>query len=176
MRPPRSRALRLAGGTLFALMLGLTTCGLDTPLNRFAFSGTSGDYMMSIISGSAVVQGLLLLGMGYGIYRIAQRPTFSWTVLVVLIALGWGLSGRKIGVAFWDEGRVTTGWFCIRTDQFILCSPTEDCETTLLYTSVIPLPFWRVRLANAYVQRNFFIGPVTWYPTLRKGFGPRAER
>jgi hypothetical protein len=84
MHPPRSRALRLAGGALFVIMLGLTACGLDTSLNRFAFSGTSGEYMMSIVSGSAVVQGLLLLGVGYGLYRVAQRSTFGRTTLVVI--------------------------------------------------------------------------------------------
>jgi hypothetical protein len=179
MHPPRSRALRLAGGTLFVIMLGLTACGLDTSVNRFAFSRTSGEYMMSIVSGSAVVQGLLLLGVGYGLYRVAQRSTSGWTALVVIVALCWGLSGRKVGVALWDEGRVYMGWFCIQTDQFTLCSPTEDCETALLHTSVTPLPFWRVRLANAHGQRSFFIGPVTWTPTLRmlrQAFGPSAEK
>jgi hypothetical protein len=179
MHPPRSRALRLAGSALFVVMLGLTACGLDTSVNRFAFARTSGEYMMSIVSGSAVMQGLLLLGVGYGLYRVAQRATMSWTALVVLLALCWGLSGRKVGVALWDEGRVYTGWFCIQTDQFVLCSPTEDCETALLHTRVTPLPFWRVRLANAHGQRSFFIGPVTWVPTLRmlrNAFGPLTER
>lgn len=178
MHPPRSRALRLVGGILFAIMLGLTACGLDTSVNRFAFARTSGEYMLRIVSGSAVVQGLLLLGVGYGLYRVVQCFTSGWTVLVVLVALCWGLSGRKVGVAPWD-GRVYTGWFCIQTDQFVLCSSTEDCETTLLYTSVTPLPFWRVRLANAHSQRSFFIGPVTWGPTLRmlhEAFGPPTEK
>ena len=179
MPPPRSRALRLAGGTLFVGMLGLTACGLDTSLNRFAFSGTSGEYMLRIVSGSAIVQGLLLLGVGVGLYRVAQRATSGWTALVVLVALWWGLSGRKVGLALWDEGRVYTGWFCLQTDQFTLCGPTQDCETTLLHTSVTPLPFWRVRLANAHGQRSFFIGPVTWAPTLRllrNAFGPPTEK
>lgn len=167
MRPPRSRALRLAGSTLFALMLGLTACGLDTSLNRFVFALYSGADMMHIVSGSAGVQGLLLLGVGYGLYQVTQRPTAAWTALVVLAALCWGLSGRKVGVALWNEGRVYTGWFNIQTDQFALCSPAEDCETTILHTSITPLPFWRVRLANAHGQRSFFIGPVTWGPTLR---------
>lgn len=179
MSPPRSRALRLAGSILFALMLGLTACGLDTSLNRFVFSGSSGEYMMRIVSGSVGVQGLLLLGVGYGLYRAAQRPTVGWTALVVIVALCWGLSGRKVGVALWDEGRVYAGWFNIQTDQFALCSPTEDCETTILHTSITPLPFWRVRLANAHGQRVIFIGPVTWEPTLRmlrEVFSPPAKK
>lgn len=179
MRQPRSRTLRLAGGILFTLMLGLTACGLDTSLNRFVFSGSSGEYMMRIVSGSAVGQGLLLLGTGYGLYRVGQRPTVGWTALVVLAALSWGLSGRKIGVALWDEGRVYVGWFNIQTDQFTLCSPTEDCETTLVHTSVTLLPFWRVRLANAHSQRSFFIGPIAWNPTMRmlgETFNPAAKQ
>jgi hypothetical protein len=178
MRPLRSRALSLAGGTLFALMLGLTACGLDTADNRFLFAGSSGGYMMRLVSGSAVVQGLLLLGVGYALYRVAQRPTIGWTALLVLMALGWGLSGRKVGVAPWDEGRVYIGWFNIQTDQFALCSPPHDCETTLVHTSVTPLSFWRVRLVNAQRQHSLFIGPFTWDQTLsmlRAEFGPPAQ-
>lgn len=175
MNSPRSRALRLVGGTLFTLMLGLTACGLDTSLNRFAFTRSSGEYMMRIVSGSASVQALLLLGVGVGLYRVTQRPTSGGTAWVMLLALYWGLSGRKVGVALWDEGRVYAGWFSLQTDQFALCDPTQDCETTIVHTSVTPLSFWRVRLANAHMQRTVFIGPLTWAPTLRmlrEEFGP----
>ena len=179
MNPPSSHTLRLAGGTLFALMLELTACGFDTSLNRLVFTGSSGEYMMHIVSGSAGVQSLLLLGIGCGLYRLGQRPTIGWTALIVLAALCWGLSGRKVGVAPWDEGRVYTGWFNFQTDQFALCSPTEDCETTIVHTSVIPLSFWRVRLATARSQHSFFIGPITWAPTLRmlrEAYSPPAKK
>lgn len=179
MRLLRSRAPLLAGGGLFALMLGLTVCGLDTPLNRMAFSGTSGEYMMTIVSGLVAVQGLLLFGAGYGLYRLAQRPAPSGAVMFAAVALVWGLSGRKVGVLPWPEGRVYAGWFNVQTDQFSVCVPTEDCETTALHTRVTPLPWWRVRLANAHGQRVLFIGPVTWGPTLRmlrQEFGPLPKR
>lgn len=179
MRPPRYYALLLAVGALFALMLGLSALGLDIPINRMAFSGTSGEYMMTIVSGSAVVQGLLLLGAGYGLYRVAQRPALGWVGLFVAMALFWCLSGRKVGVLLSPEARVYVGWFVVQTDQFSMCVPTEDCEGTTLHTTVTPLPFWRVRLANAHGQHILFIGPVTWDPTLRmlrQAFGPPAER
>jgi len=178
MRSLRFRALSLAGGILFALMLGLTVCGLDTPLNRMAFSGTSGEYMMTIVSGSVMMQGLLLLGAGYGLYRFVQRPAFRWAGLFVSLALCWGLSGRKVGVLLWPEGRVYVGWFNIQTDQFTMCTPTQDCETTTLHTVVWPLSFWRVRIINSHSQHDLFIGPVTWDPTLRmlrQAFGPPSK-
>lgn len=166
MKPPRSRALRVTAGALFTLMLGLTACELDTSLSRFVFAG-SGEYMTRIVSGTVVGQGLFLLGAGYGLYRVAQRPTLGWVGLTVLLALGWGLSGRKVGVALWDEGRVYAGWFSIQTRQFTLCGPTQDCEITITRTSVTPLPFWRVRLANTQGEHSLFIGPLAWDPTLR---------
>jgi hypothetical protein len=174
----RFRPLPLAGGLLFALMMGLTACGLDTPLNRMAFSGTSAEYMMTIVSGSAVLQGLLLLGTGYGIYRFVQRPAVGWAGLVLSLAFCWCLSGRKVGVLLWPKGRVYVGWFNIQTEQFSLCTPTEDCETTTLHTVIIPLSFWRVRILNAHSQYDLFIGPVTWAPTLcmlHQTFGPPTK-
>lgn len=175
----RSRSLFLLGSVLFAVLLGFTALGLDTPLNRMQFSGTSGEYLMTIGSGSVLVQSLLLFGVGYGLYRVAQRPTLGAATLFVAVALVWGLSGRKVGVLRWPEWRVYVGWFGVRTDHFSLCVPTEDCEATTLQTIVTPLPFWRVRLANAHSQRIVFIGPVTWGPTLRmlrQSFGPPTDR
>jgi hypothetical protein len=175
----RSRILLMLGSILFALLLGLTALGLDTPFNRMQFSGTSGEYMMIIVSGSALVQTLLLFGIGYGLYHVGQRPTLRAATLFVAVALVWVLSGRKVGVLRWPEGRVYVGWFSIRTEQFSLCVPTEDCEATTLHTIVTPLPFWRVRLANAHSQRIVFIGPVTWDPTLRmlrQAFGPPSKK
>lgn len=175
----RSRILFLLGSVLFAVLLGLTALGLDTPFNRMAFSGTSGEYLMTIVSGSALVQSLLLFGVGCGLYRVVQRPTLRGATLLVAVALVWGLSGRKVGVLLWPEGRVYVGWFGIRTEQFSLCVPTEDCEATTLQTIVTPLPFWRVCLANMHRQRIVFVGPVTWDPTLRmlrQAFGPPSKK
>lgn len=175
----RSRLLLVLGSLLFAVLLGLTALGFDTPFNRMQFSGTSGEYLVTIVSGSALVQSLLLFGVGYGLYRMAQRPTLGAATLCVAVALVWGLSGRKVGVLLWPEGQVYIGWFSIRTEQFSLCVPTEDCETTTLHTIVTPLPFWRVRLANTHRQRIVFIGPVTWDPTLRmlrQAFGHPSKK
>ena len=154
----------VTAATVFAAMVLLTVLGLDTPFNRFAFTQTSAEYMMTIVSGSAVLQGLLLCGAGYCLFRVVRGPFPRWAVLFSAVALAWGLSGRKVGVLF-GEGRVYAGWFCVQTTQFSLCLPPEDCEATIYRVTVTPLPYWRIRLSTTHQQRVLFVGPVNWHRT-----------
>ena len=155
----------VTAATVFGAMVLLTILGLDTPFNRFAFAQTSAEYMMTIVSGSAVLQGLLLCGVGYCLFRLVRGPFPWWALLFSALALAWSLSGRKVGVLF-SEGRVYAGWFGVQTTQFSLCVPPADCETTIYRVTVTPLSYWRVRLSTAHQQRVLFVGPVNWQRTL----------
>ena len=151
--------------TVFGTMLLLTVLGLDTSMNRFEFARTSAEYMMTIVSGPAVLQGLLLFAAGYCLFRLIRGPFTPWAGLFLAVALAWGLSGRKVGVLF-SEGRVYAGWFHVQMNRFSLCVPEEDCETTIYRVTVTPLSYWRVRLSTAHTQRVLFVGPVNWHRTL----------
>ena len=151
--------------TVFGAMLLLTVLGLDIPFNRFVFARTSAEYMMTIVSGLAVLQVLLLFGGGYCLFRAVRGPFPQWGVLFVALAVAWALSGRKVGVLF-SEGRVYAGWFQVQTTQFSLCVPQDDCEATIYRVTVTPLSYWRVRLSTTHSQRVLFVGPVNWHRTL----------
>ena len=150
---------------VFSSMLLVTVLGQDIPINRFVFARTSAEYMMPIVSGPVVLQGLLLCGAGYCLFRSVRGSFPQWAVLFLAVALAWGLSGRKVGVLF-SEGRVYAGWFHVQTAQFSLCVPQEDCETAIYRVTITPLSYWRDRLSTVHNQRVLFVGPVNWHRTL----------
>ncbi|WP_143080330.1 hypothetical protein [Hymenobacter arizonensis] len=158
----------------------LLTCLGNAPIRRILFaSDTGADYQLDAVQAPAWLQ-VVLLGLTGGLlYRWVQRPALGRGLLCGLAGLCWGLSGRTVGLMLDPAGKVYTGWFYLPTDRFYICPSEGGCETLTYHTTVVPLPFWRVRLHNARFSRVVFVGPMHWAPTLallRCAFNPNPER
>jgi hypothetical protein len=148
-------------------MLGLTVCGLNTPLNRFVFSRNSTEYMMRIVSGSAVMQGLLLLG----VWTLPGCPTPQpW------LGRASGASNSVLGPK-WAKGggdALARGagvhWVVPHANRPVcaVCS-NGRLQNDYAAHNATSLSFWRVRLTNAHGQHIFlsasYLGAYTSHAT-----------
>jgi hypothetical protein len=84
-------------------------------------------------------------------------------VLLFILILFWFISGRTIAFKYFPNGRIITGWFYYKTNEFFLCKKGDDYEKVISQeTKLLRLSFWRLHISNKNISKEIFIGPFAW--------------
>lgn len=145
----------------------LSILSLSAPLSRFLFAGGSTESLMEI----AITYNLIKLSfagilIASGIFLRSKCEFIHFLGYLILLTL-WFLSGRTIGIMYYPDGIVKTGWHYIRTNEFGLCEDGVNCELQVnKLTKIEKLPFWRIRITNSNTNEVLFTGPFIWNQTV----------
>jgi hypothetical protein len=152
---------------VIVLLLMIAATSLDY-FFKHSLVGGSIDSMENIVTVPVIFPTVLIMIFFWLLYWYFKSPNNIKLVSLLICIFLWVSSGRMISIITWPDGRVNTGWFNIPTNQFYLCNPQADCETTVSYkTKTENLFFWRIRVKNENIDKVVFVGPFLWNKTLR---------
>ncbi len=139
-----------------------------TDNSGFFFVGGSFASITDVTSGNKIISILLFVCFCLLVYFYIRRKSKIKLIALGFIFILWILSGRNIAVQIYPEGKLTLGWFNMRTEIFSLCKPEDDCEKTIYYeTKIEYCSFWRIRIYNEHYNKKIFVGPFIWNKTIQ---------
>lgn len=162
---------------IFGIMGFFSQMSFSLNYSRFFFAGGSVESLMAMPRSNIYLQiGFVIVCFLFWILFLKNHHKINLTLFVLFFLL-WLMSGRSIGILY--DGRVKSGWFYFQTKEFTICPDSLiDCETVMGYqTAVKKLPFWRLEIRNAKVDKVIFVGPILWrstYKLFRKKIGSGA--
>jgi len=148
---------RIITALVLTIMICLTAIAFMPSFSRFLMAGGS-DSTMTANNGAKLYQVLAIGGcILLSIYCKYERLRWGWVIFVGLV-LFWFFSGRTVGA--FPDGRLNTGWFSLRFEQYRFC-PIEatGCDEILAAQTLIEEDFWGVTISNRYTTAFIFTGP-----------------
>lgn len=152
-----TRRLILTGLIAIEACMALLTFLSFKPENgAVLFSGGSVGSAMRIFGPNSLLVLVLCFATTLSTFLFRKRLKFLLICFLLFFSL-WFLSGRTIGV-YWT-GELTTGWFYISTDKFLLYDNENCSENVIECTTATNSCFFGLKFINGALEEDIFVGP-----------------
>jgi hypothetical protein len=130
---------------------------------KLFYTNESATYLTELSSINIIISIVSILIFVFIIFYKFSNRAFKISLSFFVLLL-WLLSGIKVGVKKFEDGRVNYGVYCFETNRFFLCEKEDlECESIIANrTSVEGMSFWRVKIKNEDIEEIIFVGPITW--------------
>ncbi len=98
-----------------------------------------------------------------GLFLYGRKQKILHRIILLFSFIFWVLSGRTVGLTYFPNGEVISGYYYLTFDKFEISKTSQDYEKIIsIETEINVLPLWRINIKNENINRTIFLGPFVW--------------